>query len=408
MGRKQFSRTKLICAVFALWAFGNNQAIAQDQDTQLHFSAEIIEDQFGPFIKLRDVEGVLYFVGEILSGDVDHFRRATRQHEVDKVALLSPGGTVQEGLELANIFRDKSITAFVPKNYVCASACSFLFFGAAQRYAEGGLGVHQFSKNNPRIEESESEAQALAGRILENFNDFDTPSFVAERMLSTPPEKMYWLNSQELNEVNNLDVSLISSLVSIPTPTLKPKPDSQPLSVVPNKERKVIQAIQKELNRLGCNVGSADGVVGRKTRNGMRQLVSKLDVEYNENLFSNVEFLRSLGSIERRICPKPKPAPTAPDLSGNWSLNAKCSWAKGTVRGWFALTRKSRSTYAFHYKNNLGQTGSGTLKQNGLKASMYVRWSSGAPTRNTIVIEPKGNTFTGSASNNCRYTAWRS
>jgi hypothetical protein len=57
----------------------------------------------------------------------------------------------------------------------------------------------------------------------------------------------------------------------------------------------IAQEIQRELNRLGCNVGAADGSVGPASRRGLMQFAkANKAFFYDVSVFSNPDFLKLL------------------------------------------------------------------------------------------------------------------
>lgn len=65
----------------------------------------------------------------------------------------------------------------------------------------------------------------------------------------------------------------------------------------------IVQEIQKELNRLNCNVGSPDGAVGPASIRGLRQF-SKANktFAYDKSVFSDPNFLKLLNDKRSGFC----------------------------------------------------------------------------------------------------------
>jgi len=71
---------------------------------------------------------------------------------------------------------------------------------------------------------------------------------------------------------------------------------------VPTDPKELARAVQVELNRLGCNAGSPDGIWGR----GSRSAADLFNRHSNLRLASvepNADFLRQLRNFETRVCP---------------------------------------------------------------------------------------------------------
>jgi len=70
--------------------------------------------------------------GEIIEGDSDYFKRIIQlannnSHMVAILRLDSPGGSILEGVKLADIVRFGKIATSVVGNSKCASACFIVF-----------------------------------------------------------------------------------------------------------------------------------------------------------------------------------------------------------------------------------------------------------------------------------------
>jgi len=62
--------------------------------------------------------------------------------------------------------------------------------------------------------------------------------------------------------------------------------------------------IQMELNRVGCNVGVADGVIGPETRKGLFAFTSRTNFPYNPKLLQEKSFLIAIKKLPENTCPK--------------------------------------------------------------------------------------------------------
>ena len=168
------------------------------------------EQFYGSFTYNSAIPRTLFFDGKIDTGDSFEFRRALRDHDIDTVVLTSPGGLVFEGLQLAGIINDKKLRTYVPKNGLCASACSFMFFAGNERQSDGYLGVHQtFSP----LGQNQVEAQFSVSEIIGFLNQFGTPAFVYEKMFRD--QEMYWFNEQEIQQLNSKRFKLTNSSLDL-------------------------------------------------------------------------------------------------------------------------------------------------------------------------------------------------
>ena len=160
---------------------------------------------YGSFLHSEKVPNALFFFDKIEQNDSFEFRKALRNHDVNLIILSSPGGSVWEGLSIAGIINDKGLNVYVPKSSVkgdgnCGSACSFMFFAGATRNVEGKLGVHQFlskdSKKKKEVGDIQKTAQFTVSEIIGFLNEFETPSWVFERMFQQ--SDMYYFKETEL------------------------------------------------------------------------------------------------------------------------------------------------------------------------------------------------------------------
>jgi hypothetical protein len=93
---------------------------------------------------------VLVAWGGIDTGDSERFRAALdAAAPIDEVWLDSPGGALEEGMEMGRILRARRLTTRIPRGLQCISACNFIFMGGKIRYVETGgvFGVHMFASN---------------------------------------------------------------------------------------------------------------------------------------------------------------------------------------------------------------------------------------------------------------------
>jgi hypothetical protein len=58
---------------------------------------------------------------------------------------------------------------------------------------------------------------------------------------------------------------------------------------------KITKSIQSELNRLGCNVGKADGAIGPASKRALKQFsIANESFTYDVSVFSDPKFLKLL------------------------------------------------------------------------------------------------------------------
>lgn len=162
------------------------------------------ETRYGSFRFDDRASHSLFLTGEIRSGDSFELRKALRDHEIQIVIMGSAGGNLYEGLQMGAILRDKRIATYVPPQVNCESSCANMFFGGAQRKAEGRLGVHQFYSNDgdrsAPLGQAEATTQYTMADVIGIMNELDTPPFVYEKMLGTTD--IYYFPEGELRRLD--------------------------------------------------------------------------------------------------------------------------------------------------------------------------------------------------------------
>lgn len=150
--------------------------------------------------------------GEIVPGTFNNFQKLLSERKVKTLILVSPGGLVDEALNIADEVHLNNIATFIPAKRACFSACAFVFFAGKSRLSNGALGVHQisyspaFSRKRERVGSIASETQSVLAEITEALNRFDVPKFVYERMLST--KEMYVFTQNEIIDLNRGNIEI--------------------------------------------------------------------------------------------------------------------------------------------------------------------------------------------------------
>lgn len=151
--------------------------------------------------------------GPIENGDADRLRAVlSRYDDPDmrdiNVELDSPGGSLVEGLEIAEVLRSRSeiVSAQVGSserpNAECASACVLAYLGADLRYlAENGrIGVHQFGDPSGTVaaDAAINIAQRFASEIVSLLDRQRVSTELFSRMSNTPPDQITWVEKADL------------------------------------------------------------------------------------------------------------------------------------------------------------------------------------------------------------------
>lgn len=162
-------------------------------------SAETPEfEEFGVFFVKPDEPDAIYLNGPLDDAALLDFRRASREYPDARMLVLnSPGGSLRTSLAIADEAFEAGFSTVIPSWARCYSACAFLFLAGVDRIAVGELGVHQFSSNNPNLE----DAQRVMADVFELLGRFETPQNVISIMLRTPPDDMYVFTEEEVAEL---------------------------------------------------------------------------------------------------------------------------------------------------------------------------------------------------------------
>ncbi|MDC6454583.1 hypothetical protein PQY68_04975 [Planktomarina temperata] len=335
-------------------------------------SANAAERLYGSFIYNSEIPNALFFMDQIKNGDDFELRKALRNHDIDTIVLASPGGSVWAGLSMAGIIFDKKLRVYVPPKGICASACSFMFFGGNERLSEGELGVHQFSYSDPSKTASavktQAQSQFTVSEIIGFLNEFDTPRFVLERMFED--REMYWFNEDETSLLNSGEFTLepeTKSVVSRYSYKKLKEAEAEEAAKPQYSEKELIALIQKRLNEIGCSAGVADGIWGRRTNAAAVLFAKKIGLPTSSSDLITEAFFDALSNAKVGTCPKPK-AVEIRSFSQNYSV--LCT---GAVPGMFPAPGEI-SNMRYNRSNGTGE--------------FYLKWAS-SPRGGTVQFKKK-------------------
>ncbi len=172
----------------------------------------------------------------------------------------------------------------------------------------------------------------------------------------------------------------------------------------PDAERSTMRDTQRELNRLGCDAGEADGVAGPRTREAFARYLSHAgDVGLAPGDLGSGRALKVLQGWKNRVCP----APAAWDFDptgGLWAFRAACPLFIKTT-GTHKWTR-SGSRYILDWNDSLGQADrmTATIRGRQVQAAGNLK---GVSYTLEMTAHADGTSYTGTTSTGCRVTAWR-
>ena len=149
--------------------------------------------------------GRLDATGSIVPGTAARFAAEidARGEYVQTVVLDSPGGALDDAMEMAKLIRDKGYAAEVPDGALCASSCPLVFTGGTMRIAgnKAAIGVHQFYAATPgeaSPAQVMADAQATTARITRHLAAMEVDPALWLHALDTPPRALYYFTPEEM------------------------------------------------------------------------------------------------------------------------------------------------------------------------------------------------------------------
>jgi hypothetical protein len=143
---------------------------------------------------------VLRLRGDFKEGDYARFKSHFRKKGVViGLDLSSDGGDLEDGVQIANLARQKKLSVYVAKE--CDSVCAYVFFAAAKRYLaqDSRIGVHSIS-NSRDVEDLGSMRSTLKfARLLAKLG---VPKSAIDKMVTTRPSNMTYLDATELSALD--------------------------------------------------------------------------------------------------------------------------------------------------------------------------------------------------------------
>ncbi|EAU41913.1 hypothetical protein FP2506_15809 [Fulvimarina pelagi HTCC2506] len=157
-------------------------------------------------------EGIVSGVGRIEIGTASDLREFLAERdrvggEVRRLFLHSPGGSVEDALQMARDLRADGISTEVPADGYCASACPLVFAGGLTRLAGASswVGLHQVyaaeipgMPNARDLDRSISDIQQTIARAQQLLADMGVDPAIWINAMETPPADLYVLTEEEL------------------------------------------------------------------------------------------------------------------------------------------------------------------------------------------------------------------
>jgi hypothetical protein len=155
--------------------------------------------------------GVLKLQGTIEPGSAARFAEEVeaRGEYVTTVTFDSPGGSVEDAMQIGALISEKGFATRVEAGGLCASSCPLAFAGGKERQATpaSAIGVHQIyaslapgqlSSAVPAAGEAMSNAQQMTAKITRHLGAMGVDPAIWLHALETPPDRLYYLSPDEL------------------------------------------------------------------------------------------------------------------------------------------------------------------------------------------------------------------
>ena len=154
------------------------------------FRIKRVETDSGTVLRLR---------GDVREGDYGRLKSALQNERVVGLQIRSDGGSLEEGVDIARVVRDKSLIVYASGE--CNSACALIFFAAKERYMDRGskIGVHSVSNDRGKEDADSTRVTVRMSRLLVGFG---VPHAVIGKMVATPPARITFLDHRDLVGLN--------------------------------------------------------------------------------------------------------------------------------------------------------------------------------------------------------------
>ena len=142
---------------------------------------------------------VLRLRGAVSTGDYDRLKKILENGSVVGLEIRSGGGSLEEGLDIARVVRDKALVVYASRE--CDSACALIFLAATERYIgrRCKIGVHSVSNERGKEDGDSVRTTVQMSRLLIGLG---VPHSVIGKLVATPPTRITYLDNRELVELN--------------------------------------------------------------------------------------------------------------------------------------------------------------------------------------------------------------
>jgi hypothetical protein len=149
-----------------------------------------LNTDFGTVLRLR---------GDVRDGDSGRLKWILQNAPVVGLDIRSGGGSLEDGVEIARIVRDKGLVVYASRE--CDSVCALVFFAAKERYLarRSKIGVHSVSNQRGKEDADTARSTVMMSRLLAGLG---VPHSIIGKIVATPPARIAFLNNHELAGLN--------------------------------------------------------------------------------------------------------------------------------------------------------------------------------------------------------------
>jgi hypothetical protein len=142
---------------------------------------------------------VLRLRGDVATGDYRRLKIVLQNGSVVGLDIRSNGGSLEAGLDIARVIRERGLVVYAPKE--CNSVCAFIFFAAKERYIgrRNKIGVHSVSNQRGKEDSDSARVTVQMSRLLVRLG---VSHSIIGKIVTTPPAKITYLNNRDLAELN--------------------------------------------------------------------------------------------------------------------------------------------------------------------------------------------------------------
>lgn len=158
-----------------------------------------------PMTFIRGPDGKASAVGRIELGVAPQLAvfLSSQGGEIRELHIHSPGGSVQDAIQMSKLLREQGIATVVPADGYCASSCPILFSGGVTRTvgARAWVGVHRVfaaAQQEGDLARGLADGQAVTAEIQDHLRSMGVDPLAWVHAMKTPSSKLYVFTPQEL------------------------------------------------------------------------------------------------------------------------------------------------------------------------------------------------------------------